>query len=130
MGGLIGAFSAGCSLIFAAQIGGAASSILYGTVAAMAIIAGIVSAVYGARTKTALEAAKDAASAWKEERDAEVAKAERLTEQLRTESANRKAAEARTDLTRVEAMLVDQHREALAILTAIKDTLQILAASR
>lgn len=134
IGSLLGGISAGSSVIFAGSLSGA-QPVLYSAAAAIAVVGGVASAIYGAKKKAELEGARGAlevsaaaASAWKEEREAEKAKAERLEEQLREETSLRKAAEARTNIKQVEALLIDQHREALAILAAVKDTLQILAA--
>lgn len=127
MGHALGALSAASGFLFASALGGA-TSVLYGIGAAAAIIGVLVAAYYVAKNKTDLNIARGAAASWESERNAAVAKADRLEEQLRDEMAARKVAEARTDLTHLERMVASQHQDVVAVLNAIKDTLQILAA--
>ena len=86
----------------------------------IAIVGGVAAAIFTAKTRTErnalltqVEIEKGAAEAWKTERDAEVAKAERLAHDLRSEAAARIAAESRTDITRIEKQVVDNHAQML-----------------
>jgi hypothetical protein len=100
------------------------SRILVGGVALIAVVGGIVAAIYATKRKAELEAANGAAAAWKEERDAEKAKADRLDLALRDEIAARQQAESRTDIRRIEKLCADNHSDVLKILKGLEDALR------
>src|SRR3954468_9108401 len=120
--GTVWSGATGC--LFASALSGA-TSILYGIGAAAAIVGVLVAAYYVAKNKTDLNIARGAATSWESERNAAVAKADRIEEHLREEISLRKVAEARTDIRHLELLISSQHQDAMAVLDAIKDTLQI-----
>lgn len=99
----------------------ALSQELTGGVALVAIVSGCAAAIFTAKTRaernalmTEVGVQRGAAEAWKTERDAEMARAERLALDLRNESAARIVAEARTDITRIEKQAVENNAQALS----------------
>jgi hypothetical protein len=101
-----------------------ASSVLLGGVAMISIVSGVVAAIYATKRSSELQAARGASAAWKEERDAEKAKVERLEEILRSEVAARQQAESRTDIRRLEAICADNHSDVVDLLKKLEDTLR------
>ena len=109
---------------------------LMGGVSLIAIVAGVAAAIFTAKTRaqrdsyrSQVDLANQAADAWKTERDAEVAKAERLALELRTEAQARIAAEARTDIRKIEQQIATNHKDALALFAGIKEVLTEIAAN-
>lgn len=121
MSHILGVTSVAASMLVATAA--SASSTLVSGLALIAVIGGVVSAIYTARCRTLLTTERGAAKAWREERDAEAAKADRLELALRDAEAARHAAEARTDITRLEKLVTSQHTDLMAILGAVKDSL-------
>lgn len=109
---------------------GSVSQEIMGGSALIAILGGIGAAIFTAKTgaernalRGQVDLQKQAADAWKTERDAEVVKAERLAAELRSEAQARIAAEARTDIRKVESQIAANHADALVLFSGIKDIL-------
>jgi hypothetical protein len=125
-GPVIGGALAAAGLALAATSDLAGTVSRYGAVFAFAVA--VVAAIYSAKLRTTLEATKGSAEAWREERDAEIAKASRLSELLREAEADRRALAARTDLTELRQQIGQQHQDAMEILGAIRTALELIAA--
>lgn len=109
--------------------------------ALIAIVAGIAAAVVNARTRARLEdaygqikAAQDtadlahaASESWKSEYQAGVVRAERLARDLLAETAARNAAEARTDITRLEEQTAENQAAVIHMLGSIQQVLEVIA---
>jgi hypothetical protein len=80
---------------------------------ATALVAIIVGAFIGLRYRGTVDAIKGSAAAWKEERDAERARADRLERECRSLSERLAVAEARTDQTpvleKIERLVTSVH---------------------
>ena len=91
------------------------SNFTLASIVEVAAVATLVAGVFVvARYREALRAKESASEAWREERDAELAKSERLAAELSEERARRVALEARPDLTKLETslgQLVDVYKE-------------------
>jgi predicted secreted Zn-dependent protease len=85
----------------------------------IALVSGAAGAIYTTRNRTELKATQGASVAWREERDAAVAHAERLEKELRDESRRRSTAEARTDISALTAQIALNHRDIIAVLDQI-----------
>ncbi len=113
------AISGGSGSIFLSAIHAPDQITIGSLIVALAVgAAGLWSGAASKRRTTDLKAA---AEAWKEERDAEKAKSDRLEEEAIEREAHVVAvekqlavAEARTDITRVESLIGDSYREAIA----------------
>lgn len=101
----------------------------YGALAAMAL--GFVASVYSVKLKTTLQAAQGSADAWKDERDAAIARADRLAEAVAAAEARAHAAEtrleARPDLTALQVQMREQHSEAMQAFGGMTSALERIA---